>query len=392
MANNRPSDSSSVDNDHQMLPETWSTCRTQAITGAHNFVVTDFSPLDVMGPGDYVSSGTFFVGGCEWSIQFYPGGEGAQDDDKPAAYTTVRLNLLDGPPGVRVKFSISLLFDEDSQAPSSGKKGKRKKKGSAGQGDKQVAIIARTLFTDTRTYDTEHSNNWGWSDFIEKSKLRELPHGFTIRCAVTVVKHRTEDAATVVAPPSDLHRDFARMLEAADGADVTISVGDRFFLAHRYVLAARSRVFRAQLFGVMEESATGCVRIEDMEPSVFERLLRFVYTDSLPESSYEERDDETVAMQHLLVAADRYELKRLGLMCEAKLSSWIDVRSVAAILGLADRHQRVHLKEACLRFIAWPEMLGAVLQTEGFKDLIASCPLIMKEILDKIASAKLDLA
>ncbi|XP_066344513.1 BTB/POZ and MATH domain-containing protein 2-like [Miscanthus floridulus] len=146
--------------------------------------------------------------------------------------------------------------------------------------------------------------------------------------------------------PSDLHQDFARMLEAADGANVTISIGDRFFLAQRYVLAARSMVFRGQLFGAMEESATGCVRVEDMEPSVFERLLHFVYTGSLPERSYQERDDENVAMQHLLVAADRYELKRLGLMCEAKLSSWIDVRSVAAILGLADRHQRVHLKWA----------------------------------------------
>ncbi|XP_066347939.1 BTB/POZ and MATH domain-containing protein 3-like [Miscanthus floridulus] len=133
MANNRPSNSSSVDNGHRMLPETWSTCRTQAITWTHNFVVTDFSPLDSMAPGDYVSSGTFFIGGCEWSIQFFPGGEGAKDDDEPAAYTTLRLNLLDGSPGVRVKFSISLLFDKDSQAPSSGKKGKKKKKGSAGQ-------------------------------------------------------------------------------------------------------------------------------------------------------------------------------------------------------------------------------------------------------------------
>ncbi|XP_066347942.1 BTB/POZ and MATH domain-containing protein 2-like [Miscanthus floridulus] len=297
MANNRPSNSSSVDNDHQMLPETWSTCRTLAITRTHNFVVTDFSPLNGMDAGDYVSSGTFFVGGCEWI----------------------------GASSVRVKFSISLLVDKDSQAPSSGKKRKKKKKKnrSAGQGNKQAVPITRTVFTDTRTYDTdtEHHNNWSWRNFIEKSKLKELPHGFTIRCAVTVVKHRIEDAATVAAPPSDLHRDFARM-----------------------VLAARSRVFRAQLFGAMEESFTGCIRIEDMEPSVFERLLHFVYTDSLPERSYEERDDETVAMQHLLVAADRYELKGLGLMCEAKLSSWIDLRSVAAILGLADRHQRVHLK------------------------------------------------
>jgi len=101
---------------------------------------------------------------------------------------------------------------------------------------------------------------------------------------VTIVKHRIEDAATVAAPPSDLH---ACMLKAAGSADVTISVGDRFFLAHRYVLAARSRVFRAQLFGAMEESATGCVRVEDMEPCVIERLLHFVYADSLPERSFQ---------------------------------------------------------------------------------------------------------
>ncbi|XP_066344512.1 BTB/POZ and MATH domain-containing protein 2-like [Miscanthus floridulus] len=252
--------------------------------------------LDDMYAGDYVSSGTFFVGGCGWSIKFFPDGDGCSKDDEAAAYTTVRLSLLDGPTGVRVKFSISLLVDKDSQAPSSGKKGKKKKKKkknrSAGQGNKQAVPTARTVFTDTRTYDTdtEHHNNWGRRNFIEKSKLKELPHGFTIRCAVTVVKHRTEDAATVAAaPPSDLHRDFARMLEAADGADVTISIGDRFFLAHRYVLAARSRVFRAQLFGAMEESATGCVRVEDMEPSVIERLLHFVYTDSSPERSLQVR-------------------------------------------------------------------------------------------------------
>lgn len=69
MAKNRPSNSSSSVDNHQMLPETWSICRTQAITGTHNFVVTDFSPLDGMDAGEYVSSGTFFVGGFEWSIK-----------------------------------------------------------------------------------------------------------------------------------------------------------------------------------------------------------------------------------------------------------------------------------------------------------------------------------
>ncbi|OEL14402.1 BTB/POZ and MATH domain-containing protein 2, partial [Dichanthelium oligosanthes] len=233
----------------------------------------------------------------------------------------------------------------------------------------------------------------GWAEFMEKSKLRELLLGsndsFTIRCVLTVIKSRTEDAATIVVPPSDLHRDFAQMLKDADGADVTINVGDRFFLAHRYVLAARSRVFKAQLFGVMKERNTECIQIEDMEPSVFERLLHFIYTDSLSED-FEGGDDKKVAMHHLLVAADRYGLNRLTLMCEDKLCSWIDVQTVATILGIADQTHRVKLKEACLGFIAWPDVLGAVMKTEGFKDLIASYPLIMKEILDKIASAELD--
>jgi len=66
--------------------------------------------LDDMDAGDYVSSGTFFVGGYGWSIKFFPGGDGCPKDDEAAAYTMVRLSLLDGPTGVRVKFSISLLF------------------------------------------------------------------------------------------------------------------------------------------------------------------------------------------------------------------------------------------------------------------------------------------
>jgi speckle-type POZ protein len=46
----------------------------------------------------------------------------------------------------------------------------------------------------------------------------------------------------------------------------------------------------------------------------------------------------------------------------------------------------VQLKDGCLRFIiASPDVLGAVMKTDGFKDLVASCPLVMKEILDKMA-------
>lgn len=103
-----------------------------------------------------------------------------------------------------------------------------------------------------------------------------------------------------------------------------------------------------------------------------------------------EGEDKIAAMQHLLVAADRYGLNRLRLICEEKLSSWIDVQSVATTLVLADEYQCVQLKDACLDSMAWRDVLGPVMKTDGFKHLAASCPLIMAEILDKIASAKIE--
>ena len=47
-----------------------------------------------------------------------------------------------------------------------------------------------------------------------------------------------------------------------------------------------------------------CVQIEDMEPKVFQALLHFIYTDSVPEID----DADAVGMiQHLLVAAEPQE-------------------------------------------------------------------------------------
>ncbi|TVU49249.1 hypothetical protein EJB05_00549, partial [Eragrostis curvula] len=360
---------------NQVLPETTSRCLSQNITGTHNFVVTNFSELDGMGIGQYVSSGSFSIGGCDWRLNFYPDGEAATKDKD--AYASVFYRFLQGPAGTRIKVSLSLFGKYDDQAISI-QKGKKKRNG------KKVLEFAHGVRT------MEPGTGWGWSKFIKKSSLRELVASnscFTIRIVLTVSKNRTDDAGTIEVPPSSLHQDFARMLEDEEGANVTINVGDRFFLAHKHVLAARSRVFRAQLFGVMKESFAECIQIDDMEPSVLERLLYFIYMDSLSEK-YE--GNKIVAMQHLLVAADRYGLNRLRLMCEEKLCSWIDVQSVATTLVLAEQHQCVQLRDACLEFMSWRDVLGPVMKTEGFKHLTASCPMIMAEILDKIASLKIE--
>ena len=178
-----------------------------------------------------------------------------------------------------------------------------------------------------------------------------------------------------------MQRHFADLLTAKEGADVTFKVGGETFAAHRCVLAARSRVFKAELFGPMKEgtATAGVIHVEDMDARVFRAMLEFIYRDSEPE--LEKGDDEADIWQQLLAAADRYDLERLKLMCEDKLCGFIDVKTTTAILALAERHSCDGLKKACYDFLAAPGNAKTVMATHGFDHLISSSPSVVKELL-----------
>jgi speckle-type POZ protein len=146
------------------------------------------------------------------------------------------------------------------------------------------------------------------------------------------------------------------MLKDGQGPDVTFSVVDQLFHAHRDMLAARSPVFKAELFGEMRENdAHRIINIDDMEPSILGALLHFVYTDTIPNNYGVDKD---ASFQHLFVAADRYGLDRLRAMCERKLCQDIDVDTVSTTLSLAEQHHCVQLKNACLGFISFHGVLS----------------------------------
>ncbi|XP_020185805.1 BTB/POZ and MATH domain-containing protein 2-like [Aegilops tauschii subsp. strangulata] len=333
-----------------------SRCLTECVTTAHNFEVIRFSKLEGKGAGKFISSSTFSVSGYGWNIRVYP--DGWKEEDK-AAHLSVFLCFCSGATGVKVEYTLSLL-EKDGRVS-------------------QIASIPNTFWTV--------GGYWGRDKFIEKSKLKELlsRNGdcFTIRCVLTVMKEpRTEDLGTVIVPvpQSDMHTHFASMLKDGEGVDVTFSVDGQLFNAHRCVLAAQSSVFKAELFGKMKETTMKSIKINDMEPATFEALLHFIYTDLLSCDV-----DQVVALQHLFVAADRYGLDRLKAICEGKLCQRIDVQTVAITLTLAEQHDAVHLKNACLRFLSSQGVLRAVKETDGFRHLTTSCPSIMMDILDKVA-------
>ncbi|XP_047094845.1 BTB/POZ and MATH domain-containing protein 2-like [Lolium rigidum] len=245
------------------------------------------------------------------------------------------------------------------------------------------------------------NGSWGNAGFISASvilaqhrdALENSKHlkndSFTIRCDVLVIENADAKGSAsqfVTVPPPDMQRHFTDLLIAKEGTDVTFKVGTEAFAAHRCILAARSRVFKAELFGPMKEGSmmtADAITVDDMDARVFRAMLEFIYSDLEPELGKE--DDEGVMWQHLLGAADRYDLQRLKLMCEDKLCRFIDVSTTTSILALAERHSCDGLKKACYDFLGAPGKLKAVAATDGFDHLITSCPSVMKELIAMLA-------
>nr|GMD60242.1 BTB/POZ and MATH domain-containing protein 2-like [Ipomoea batatas] len=75
----------------------------------------------------------------------------------------------------------------------------------------------------------------------------------------------------------------------------------------------------------------------------------------------------------------------MRVLCESKLIADVAINTVATTLALADQHQCVQLKSVCLKFIASPENLKAVMETDGFDHLKESCPSVLTELLDYVA-------
>ncbi|GJM97725.1 hypothetical protein PR202_ga14674 [Eleusine coracana subsp. coracana] len=227
----------------------------------------------------------------------------------------------------------------------------------------------------------------GWTVLCNRSALEASgavkEDSFTVECTITVITEVADNTAPnndvhVLLPSSSgLHHHLGQLLQNGTGADVSFVVSGESFSAHKAILASRSPVFMAQFFGRMKEDRLERIEIKDMEPAVFRAMLHFIYTDSAPELA--DQHDCTVVAQHLLAAADRYGLDKLKLVCEYKLLDGISVSTAATTLALAEQHNCLHLKAKCVEFIV--ANLDAVMATEGYRHLMASCPATMNDLL-----------
>ncbi|WVZ94474.1 hypothetical protein U9M48_040361 [Paspalum notatum var. saurae] len=341
------------------MPITVSTCAPQTEQGKHLFEIFGYNELRGAGLRECIRSGTFSVGGHDWALIIFPDGYNYPDD------ICFYLEHLTKDVSVRASCNLNLV-DTTSGLSSS-------------------------LFVSAGL-ELLKPNGRSWlGRSMKRIEFEALPHfrddHLTIECIVTVKRPRvsaTQFSNKIETFPSNITENLAKLLDEDETADVTFSVEGETIMAHKILLAVRSPVFRAELCGAMREAKAQHVTIDDMQPAVFRALLHFIYTDSLPDTGDDHGGKSNTDLTcHLLVAADRYAVDRLKLLCESILSKNLDVENVSTTMALAYQHSCDRLKDICFEFINSSGVMDAVMATDGYKELKTTCPYAFIDMFEK---------
>lgn len=209
---------------------------------------------------------------------------------------------------------------------------------------------------------------------------------FVVLCSVDI--NWTPPASSLEQELPSLGHDLAMMWNKQDLTDVSFHVGRESFSAHRLVLATRSPVFRAELYGLMAESKMASITIHDMEASTFRSMLHYIYHGSLPDAGKADVSSTMAQYQHLLVAADRYAVEGLKKICEDKLcGNGIRIDTVVSMLELAEDHVCPKLKARCFDFLADDDNFKMVATSSEYLHLMQNFSTLLVEARNRFKIA-----
>ncbi|KAJ1693900.1 hypothetical protein LUZ63_010598 [Rhynchospora breviuscula] len=302
---------------------------TESHKGSCLFKVVEYSsPKDY-----YISSDIFSIGGYNWNIEYYPFGYMTDDEH----YVAFIIRLVSNVKDLAVKVNFTVLA-QDGKSSSN--------------------------FEFPNKIENGVAQPWHLPYYMRREKLEEPKFlngdSFTVRCTIEVFNDEIKIHCFEI-PPSNLSQQLTSLLETGEGADVSFKVGRDTIHAHKSILAARSPVFKAQLFGPMKGMKNKTIKVKDMEASTFKAMLHFIYSqsESLPE--FEElkgnRAASIAVAQNLLVAANRYGLVRLKFVCEIELYKFINEDNLGDTLAFAEEHNCSLLKVTCENYLRQPSAL-----------------------------------
>ncbi|XP_057318347.1 speckle-type POZ protein-like [Microplitis mediator] len=219
-------------------------------------------------------------------------------------------------------------------------------------------------------------NNTDELDPLMKKRDEYFPNNTLTFCLNLTVYDTPVSTSTKLElniPINQMAHDYTELYNTKMGSDVTINVRNTEFRAHRSILMARSPVLAAMFSHDMIEKKENKISIPDITPEIFEKLLKYIYTDEV--------NDLDADAERLLEAADKYQLLSLKKMCQVSLSKTLTVNNALKIMTLADLHSAKHLLDFTNKFMA--SNIKKIVETQNFKEFKKRNPPLAFELLEK---------
>lgn len=161
---------------------------------------------------------------------------------------------------------------------------------------------------------------------------------------------------------------------------VKVHVSGKEFTVHRSILATHSKYFAKmfiKLYALYREGNTNCngMLLKDVHPDTFTEIIRFVYTGKV-------LNIKNVVFD-LLVAAHKYEINKLKVICDDTLRNQLCPQIAAITLVHAENCGLDRLKNETIDVIL--NNTDEVKYTAGWTVLQTEHPQLMREIIQKIA-------
>ena len=237
--------------------------------------------------------------------------------------------------------------------------------------------------SDTKTeFSQSESAPYGWMNYESRDKILDASNNVLNNGTLTFeVRIRPENYCRRDATPKpSVADDLYRLYQDEDTADVAFTIKSDVFHAHKAILKARVPEL-AELAEPYDKDNS--IPIKDVEPDIFDTMLKNVYGKEISENYWEEH------ARQILDASEKYGFTQLKSEAEAwhvkNIKQNFTVDNVVDELLYADGKNCPLLKKASMEFIV--EHGEEVIESESYEKLDES-PELRKEVMKAAFSSK----
>lgn len=167
-----------------------------------------------------------------------------------------------------------------------------------------------------------------------------------------------------------LANDFAALLTEEETKDVAFTIDSKTISAHKFILSARSPVFKRMFqIDMLEKNSANPIELNDVSEEAFAEFLAFLYCNRYSKPKVE---------RELLYLADKYDVESLKATVANALLQKIDVGNAIDTMKLFNRFRIPKLNGEVANFIVKNKMKNKKnVFTEKIKKLRATHPALV---------------